>query len=73
MKHITQTIIHEIKKILQRDDIKKEFKLFLKPMIDMILEEIYPYIFMSVTFVFISFLLTLAIYGILLHLHLKLK
>jgi hypothetical protein len=73
MKHITQTIIHEIKKILQRDDIKKEFKLFLKPMIDMILEEIYPYIFMSVTFVFISFLLTLAIFGILLHLHLKLK
>ena len=71
MKHITQTIIHEIKKILQRDDIKKEFKLFLKPMIDMILEEIYPYIFLSLTFVFISFLLTLAIFGILLHLHLK--
>jgi len=73
MKHITQQIINEIKKILQRDDIKKEFKMFLKPMIDMILEEIYPYIFMSLTFVFISFLLTLAIFAILLHLHLKLK
>ena len=36
------------------------------PVIDMIMQEIYPYIYLSVVFVMISFLLTLSIFILLL-------
>jgi len=38
----------------------------MKPMIDLILQELYPYIFLSIVFVFISFLLILGIFVLLL-------
>jgi len=47
---------------LKRDDVKNELKALMKPMIDLILEELYPYIFLSIVFVFISFLLILGIF-----------
>ena len=39
----------------KKDDVKNELKGLMKPMIDLILEELYPYIFLSIVFVFISF------------------
>lgn len=66
MKNIKEQITNEILNILKKESVKNEFKTFLKPMIDLILQEIYPYIFLSLTFVFISFMLTLAIFTILL-------
>ena len=48
--------------ILKREDVKNELKHLLRPMIDLILQEIYPYIFLSMIFVFISFLLILGIF-----------
>lgn len=47
--------------ILKRDDIKNEFKLMLKPLIDFILYEINPYIYITVTLVFMIFVMILAI------------
>uniref|UniRef100_A0A6C0EVP6 Uncharacterized protein n=1 Tax=viral metagenome TaxID=1070528 RepID=A0A6C0EVP6_9ZZZZ len=47
--------------ILKRDDIKNEFKLMLKPLIDFILYEINPYIYITVTLVFMIFIMILAI------------
>jgi hypothetical protein len=47
---------------LNRDDMKQEMKLFIRPLVDMILQELYPYVYMSMIFVFISFLLTLSIF-----------
>jgi hypothetical protein len=52
--------------VLKRSEVKDEIKLFLKPLIDMILQEIYPYIYLSMLFVIISFLLILGIFILLL-------
>ena len=46
---------------LKRDDIKNEFKMLLKPVIDFILYEINPYIYITVALVFLIFIMILAI------------
>ena len=52
--------------ILKREDVKTQVKILIRPMLDVILQEIYPYIFLSLLFVFISFLLILGIFILLL-------
>ena len=47
--------------ILKRDDIKNEFKMLLKPVINFILYEINPYIYIIVALVFLIFIMILAI------------
>lgn len=51
--------------ILKRDDVKTELKNLMSPLVDMILIDIYPYIYLSLIFVFISFLLHLGIFVLL--------
>mgnify|MGYP001224882797 FL=1 len=63
---IKEKIIQECVEILGRDDVKEEIKNITRPLIDLILKEIYPYIYISIIFVFISFLLILGIFIILL-------
>jgi hypothetical protein len=55
------SIVSQCLDILKRDDIKKEFKLISKPVIDFILYEINPYIYITVFLVFIIFIMILAI------------
>jgi|TARA_Y100000817_G_scaffold271562_1_gene230251 hypothetical protein len=62
MDNIKDTLIQQCLDLLKRDDVKNELKALMKPMIDLILEELYPYIFLSIVFVFISFLLILGIF-----------
>jgi hypothetical protein len=57
--------------VLARDDVKKEVKEFFKPVISLIVQEIYPYIYLSLIFVIISFLLILGIFYLLLRTNLK--
>lgn len=52
--------------ILKREDVKNELKGLLSPLIDLILVDIYPYIYLSLIFVIISFLLHLGIFVLLL-------
>ena len=47
--------------ILKREDIKTEFKMLLKPIIDFILYEINPYIYITMGLVFLIFVMILAI------------
>ena len=47
--------------ILKREDIKNECKILLKPVIDFILYEINPYIYITVALVFLIFIMILAI------------
>ncbi len=54
-----EQIIEQCIEILNRETVKKELKEFLKPIISLILQEIYPYIYLSMIFVIISFLLVL--------------
>jgi len=51
---------------LKRDDVKEEIKNMVSPLIDLIWIQIYPYIYLSLIFVIISFLLHLGIFLLLL-------
>jgi hypothetical protein len=55
------SLVQQCLDILKREDIKNEFKMMLKPLIDFILYEIYPYIYITVTLVVVIFLMILAI------------
>jgi hypothetical protein len=55
------TIVQQCLDILKREDVKNEFKILLKPVIDFILYEINPYIYMTVLLVFMIFIMILAI------------
>jgi hypothetical protein len=59
-------IIEQCLQILKREDVKTELKHLMTPLIDLILSEIYPYIYLSLIFVIISFLLHLGIFILLL-------
>ena len=65
-----ERFIDECMQLLQKDDIKANIKEFIKPIIqpivDILLKEINPYIYLSLIFVFISFLLHLGIFILLL-------
>lgn len=52
--------------ILKREDVKNELKNLMSPLVDMILVDIYPYIYLSLIIVCISFLLHLGILVLLL-------
>ena len=52
--------------VLKRNDVKESLKDLLRPVIDLVLQEIYPYIYLSMLFVCISFLLILEIFILLL-------
>ena len=56
-----ETFVQQCLDILKRDDIKNEFKMLLKPLIDFILYEINPYIYITVALVFFIFIMILAI------------
>lgn len=62
---LKEKLINECINIIKRDDIKNEIKEVMRPVIDMLLKEIYPYIYLSLIFVIISFLLILGIFLIL--------
>jgi hypothetical protein len=64
-------IIEQCLLVLSRDDVKKELKELFKPLVSLIVQEIYPYIYLSLIFVIISFLLILGIFYLLLRSNIK--
>ena len=66
MSNFKESLIAECVNVIKRDDVKQEIKELFKPIIDMIMQEIYPYIFLSMLFVIISFMLILGIFILLL-------
>jgi hypothetical protein len=66
MVNFKETIVNECLEVLGREDVKDEIKELFVPIIDLLLKEIYPYIFLSMIFVVISFLLILGIFILLL-------
>jgi len=59
-------IVEQCLEVIKREDVKAEIKELIKPMISILLQEIYPYIFISLIFVLIAFLLILGIFILLL-------
>ena len=66
MDNLKDTIINECLNTLKRDDVKNDIKNLMKPLVDMIIQQLYPYIFLSIIFVCISFLLILGTFILLL-------
>jgi hypothetical protein len=64
--HLKNKAIDYCLDIIKREDVKNELKQLFKPVIQLILQEIYPYIYLSVLFLFISFFLILGIFILLL-------
>jgi len=50
-----EQFIEQCMLILSREDVKKELKELFKPLVSLIVQEIYPYIYLSLVFVIISF------------------
>lgn len=63
---LKNTLIQECIDVLKREDVKTEFKIFVAPVIDAILVQINPYLYLCMMFVIISFLLHLGIFFLLL-------
>jgi hypothetical protein len=68
-----QEFIEQCLLILSREDVKLQLKELFKPIISLIVQEIYPYIYLSLMFVIISFLLILGIFYLLLRSNNKLS
>jgi len=66
-----QEFIDQCLIILSREDVKSQLKELFKPIISLIVQEIYPYIYLTLMFVIICFLLILGIFYILLRTNLK--
>ena len=64
---LTSNLICEIKKFFKSDEMKSEFIQWMKPLIQLLLQEIYPYIFLCFVLVIISFLMIISIFVLLLH------
>ena len=62
MTTLKDKIIDECLNVLTREEVKSHFKNLMKPIIELLLKDLYPYIFLSILFVFISFLLILGIF-----------
>jgi hypothetical protein len=54
------TIVQQCLDILKREYVKNQFKQLLKPIIDFILYESNPYIYIIIVFVFFMFIMILA-------------
>lgn len=52
-------------KVIEDKNMKRELNKLFRPLIDLILIEIYPYVYISLTFIIICFLLILGIFIIL--------
>jgi hypothetical protein len=59
MENTKEKLINECIGVLKREDVKQNIKEMFYPIIDMIMIEIWPYIFISLLFVILSFLIIL--------------
>jgi len=65
MKDFKEFMVKQCLELLNRKDIKEEIKEFIRPMINLVVQELYPYMFVCVVFSIVSFLMTLCIFIIL--------
>tara|TARA_A100001035_G_scaffold264796_1_gene246412 strand:- start:459 stop:683 length:225 start_codon:yes stop_codon:yes gene_type:complete len=59
---LQETFYEKCIEFIKKDEFKNEIKNLLKPLIDIIIQEFYPYIYLSLIFVIISFFLILGIF-----------
>jgi hypothetical protein len=47
---------------LQKKTVKNELRKLIKPLVDIVLRDLYPYLYLSISFIFICFILILGIF-----------
>ncbi len=57
-----QQILESFLKLFQKDEVQQEVMRICKPLLLYILHEIYPYLYFTMAFVFINFILLLGIF-----------
>ncbi len=62
-----KSLIQQCVDVLKQEDIRKEFKLISKPIFDLILHDINPYIYMTGILVILTFIVVLSILILLLN------
>ena len=62
-----KSLIQQCVDVLKQEDIRKEFKLISKPVFDLILHDINPYIYMTGILVILTFIVVLSILILLIH------
>jgi hypothetical protein len=62
-----KSFFHEMVAYLETEDVKKELHFMLRPIIDIIIQEIQPYIYLTIIFISLCFLLILGIFILLIH------
>ena len=60
------TFFQQCLDILKREEVKDEIKNLMRPVLDLLIQELYPYIYLSLMFVLVSFFLILGIFILLL-------
>jgi hypothetical protein len=56
-----ESLVQQCLELLKKEDIKNELKILFKPVLDIILYEINPYIYVTLILVFCIFIMILAI------------
>jgi hypothetical protein len=57
-----ETIIEHLLQIIKREDVKNELNKIAMPLIDILLVRIYPYLYISLLFFTISFILNIGVF-----------
>jgi hypothetical protein len=63
---MVESFINKCIELLNQEHIKKEIQNVVKPLINLFLEELYPYVYFSLLFIFINFILNLGVFIIIL-------
>jgi len=64
---VKKSFFHECVALLETEDVKKELHLLLRPIVDIMVQEIQPYIYLTIIFISLCFLLILGIFVLLVH------
>lgn len=67
MKGIKNALLRDFKEFCKNNEVKHEFTQLMKPVIQFLFQELYPYICLSLLFIIICFILLLLIFMILMY------
>jgi hypothetical protein len=62
MGKIKDVLLQECIDVFNREDVKKEIHILFTPIVDSVLRKIYPYIYVSLIFILINFMLMIGIF-----------
>lgn len=62
MKTLKDILLRDFSELCKTDEVKHEFTQLMKPVIQFLFQELYPYIFFSLMFIIICFILILFIF-----------